>query len=143
MSFLRNHKYDKKTRYRTAEALIKPIMTYGIVAMNPNEKNDGRIDTEMNKIYRMIDEAEMKGQKESEKIRKTNIQIKKQNNIRTIESQLEKERCSFALNGRKTKSAAYMYDRNKNEYNIEKAIKTLKEIKKTITEGQDEIDGKK
>jgi len=42
-----------------------------------------------------------------------------------------------------TKSAAYMYDRNKNEYNIEKAIKTLKEIKKTITEGHDEIDGKK
>ena len=98
---MKNNKYDKKTRFRTAEALIKPIMTYGMVAMNQNEKNDGRIDTEMNKIYRMIDEAEMKGQNESEKIRKTNIQIKKQNNIRTIESQLEKERCSFALNGKK------------------------------------------
>ena len=82
----------------------------------------------------MIDEAEMKGQKENEKIRKTNIQIKKQNNIRTIESQLEKERCSFALNGKKTKSIAYLYDRNKSEFNIENAIKTLQEIKKTIIE---------
>ena len=78
-------------------------MTYGIVAMNRNKKNEEKIETEMNKIYRMIDEAEMKGQKENEKIRKTNIQIKKQNNIRTIESQLEKERCSFALNGKKNK----------------------------------------
>ena len=44
--------------------------------MNKNEKNDGRIDTEMNKIYRMIDEAETKGTKEEEKKRKTDIQIK-------------------------------------------------------------------
>ena len=78
-------------------------MTYGIVAMNQNKKNEEKIETEMNKIYRMIDEAEMKGQKENEKIRKTNIQIKKQNNIGTIESQLEKVRCSFALNEKKNK----------------------------------------
>ena len=60
--------------------------------------------------------------------------MSKQNNIRTIESQLEKERCSFALNGKKTKSIAYLYDRNKSEFNIENAIKTLQEIKKTIIE---------
>ena len=84
-------------------------MTYGIVAMNQNKKNEEKIETEMNKIYRMIDEAEMKGQKENEKIRKTNIQIKKQNNIRTIESQLEKERCSFALNGKKKQNQLRIY----------------------------------
>ena len=102
--------------------------------MNPNKKNEEKIETEMNKIYRMIDEAEMRGMSENDRKRKTNIQIKKQNNIRTIESQLEKERCSFALNGKKTKSIAYLYDRNKNEYNIEKALKTLKNIKKVLIE---------
>ena len=143
-SFAKNHRYDKKQRYRMVDSLIRPIFTYGYTALSQDRRNENKIEVEMNKIYRHIEEAEENenyrknknktiDETPSEpKNRKTNNQIRIENNIKTIESQLIKERAKFSINAKQTLSMAYNYDKPKHERNIKEAIAKLEKIKKTL-----------
>ena len=143
-SFVKNHRYDKKQRYRMADSLVRPIFTYGYAALSQDRRNENKIEVEMNKIYRHIEEAEENenyrknknktiDETPSEpKNRKTNNQIRIENNIKTIESQLIKERAKFSINAKQTLSIAYNYDKPKHERNIKEAIAKLEKIKKTL-----------
>ena len=112
------------------DSLIRPIFTYGYTALSPDRKNENRIEVEMNKIYRQIEEAEENENYRKNKVgaidetppksknRKTNNQIRMENNMKTIESQLIKERANFSINAKQTLSIAYNYDKPKHERNI-------------------------
>ena len=47
------------------DALIKPIYTFGYTALSQDKKNENKLEIEMNKMYRQVEDAE-----ENEKYRK-------------------------------------------------------------------------
>ena len=149
--FANNHNYNKKARYRMADALIKPILTYGYTALEESKKNENRIQIEMNKIYRQIEQAEIINKGKEKEIeykkknpdkrkhkamynfeRKTNNQIRMMNNLRTIESQFIKERAQFSINAKITNSMAYNYNKDTHDHNIKKARDIISGIKKIL-----------
>ena len=144
--FAKNEHYSKKARFRMAEALIKPIFTYGYTALEKEKRSERRIEIELNKIYRQIEHAEdinkcrkkeNENKNEKKKVnydfeRKTNNQIRKINNLRTIESQFIKERAQFSINAKKTNSITYHFNKKSHEENIKNAIEELENIKKNI-----------